>query len=251
MTIWEDESGITAWVLANPTFRGYDIQVRHDLRGGAFEREVLEFADARIVEVMQANGVESDEILGDAFRCDLTRITLLTELGWKRDEDPRTSSTGRRSSTSREPEVPDGYTIRPVAGVEEAGLVAAVHQAAFPGASWTEEQYQRVMESPGYDPARELVAEAADGTFAAFVVTWYDELNRTGLMEAVGTHVDHRQIGLGRAIVQFAAHHMATAGGMEYATVANSESNTASSALYRSAGFEPWHVIDDYIKPIR
>ena len=46
------------------------------------------------------------------------------------------------------------------------------------------------------------------------------------------------------------AHHMAAAGGMEYATVANSESNAASSALYRSAGFEPWQVIDGYIKPI-
>ena len=58
------------------------------------------------------------------------------------------------------------------------------------------------------------------------------------------------QIGLGRAIVRFAAHHMAAAGGMEYATVANSESNTASSALYRSAGLAPWQVIDGYVKPI-
>ena len=33
-TIWEDESGVAAWVLAQPTYRAYDIQVRHDLRGG-------------------------------------------------------------------------------------------------------------------------------------------------------------------------------------------------------------------------
>lgn len=51
-TIWEDESGVAAWVLAHPTYRTYDIQVRHDLRGGAFEREVSEFADARIVGAM-------------------------------------------------------------------------------------------------------------------------------------------------------------------------------------------------------
>ncbi len=66
----------------------------------------------------------------------------------------------------------------------------------------------------------------------------------------VGGELHDRQIGLGRAIVRFAAHHMAAAGGMEYATVANSESNAASSALYRSAGFEPWQVIDGYVKPI-
>jgi ribosomal protein S18 acetylase RimI-like enzyme len=106
------------------------------------------------------------------------------------------------------------------------------------------------MESPVYDPARELVAESHDGLLAAFVVTWYDEVNLTGLMEAVGTHADHRKVGLGRSIVRFAAHHMAAAGGMKYATVANSESNTASSALYRSAGFKPWQVIDGYTKLI-
>ena len=249
-TIWEDGSGVAAWVLAHPTFKAYDIQIRHDLRGGTFEREVLEYADVRIGEVMKANGVESDSIVGDAFRCDLARIELMAEAGWKRDEDPPYIINRARIADVPEPEIPTGYTIRPVAGVEEVAAVTAVHQAAFPGAAWTEEQYRHVMESPGYDPARELVAVAPDGTFAAFAVTWYDELNRTGLMEGVGTHVDHRRIGLGRAIVRFAAHHMATVGGMEYATVANSESNTASSALYRSAGFEPWHVIDGYIKPI-
>ena len=249
-TIWEDVSGVAAWVLVHPTYRSYDIQIRHDLRGGSFEREVLEFADARIVEVMRANGVESDVIVGDAFRCDLARIALLGETGWTRDDGQPYVINRAWIADIPEPDVPDGYTIRPVTGVEEVAAVAAVHQAAFPGAGWTEESYRYVMESPGYDASRELVAEAPDGTFAAFAVTWYDELNRTGLMEGVGTHPDHRQIGLGRAIVRFASHHMAATGGMEYATVANSETNTASSALYRSAGFEPWHVIDGYTKPI-
>jgi mycothiol synthase len=105
------------------------------------------------------------------------------------------------------------------------------------------------MVSPGYDPARELVAETNDGELAAFAVTWYDELNRTGLLEAVGTHPDHQRKGLGKAVVRFAAHHMAAAG-MEFAIVANFESNVASGALYRSAGFDPWHVLDGYEKAI-
>jgi mycothiol synthase len=128
--------------------------------------------------------------------------------------------------------------------------VAELHGAAFPGAGWTTELYRQVMESPGYDPGRELVAEAADGRLAAFAVTWYDDLNRTGLLEAVGTHPDHQQRGLGRAVVRFAAHHMGAEGGMEHAIVANFESNTASKALYRSAGFEPWHVLDGFVKAL-
>jgi len=38
--------------------------------------------------------------------------------------------------------------------------------------------------------------------------------------------------------------------GMEFAIVANDGSNEASAALYRSAGFLPWHLIDGYEKPI-
>lgn len=249
MTIWEDDSGVVAWVLASPRFRGYDAQVRPDLRGGAFEREVLEYADARTAELMRRHGIDSDHMLGDAFRCDPTRIELLTSLGWALDGDPPYVINRALIADLAEPVIPPGYTIRPVAGVEEAAAVAEVHAAAFPGAGWTPELYRYVMESPGYDPGRELVAESADGAFAAFAVTWYDHLNRTGLLEAVGTHPEHRQRGLGRAVVTFAAHHMAAAG-MEYAIVANFASNAASEALYRSAGFEPWHVLDSYVKPI-
>ena len=43
-------------------------------------------------------------------------------------------------------------------------------------------------------------------------------------------------------------HHMAAAG-MEFAIVTNFASNAPSEALYRSAGFEPWHVLDGYVKP--
>ena len=42
--IWEDDRGVAAWVLVSPKHRGYDAQVRPDLRGADFEREVLRFA---------------------------------------------------------------------------------------------------------------------------------------------------------------------------------------------------------------
>jgi ribosomal protein S18 acetylase RimI-like enzyme len=249
MTIWEDVSGVAAWVLVGPRHRAYDAQVRHDLRGGEFEREVLEYADAHTAELIRRHDIEGDKMLGDAFRCDHARIELLTELGWEPDDDPPYVVNRARIADVAEPVIPDGYSIRPVTGVEEAAALAELHTAAFPGAKWTPELYRYVMESPGYDPARELVAETAEGELAAFAVTWYDELNRTGLLEAVGTHTDHQQRGLGRAVVRFAAHHMATAG-MEFATVATFSSNQASSALYRSAGFEPWHLLDAYAKAI-
>ena len=249
LTVWEDRSGVAGWVLAAPGHRSYDAQVRPDLRGGEFEREMLEYADARTVELMRHHGIASNRLFGDAFRCDLARVELLTGMGWVRDAEPPYVINRARIADLGEPVIPADYSIRPVAGVGEAAAVAELHGAAFPGAGWTTEQYRQVMESPGIDPSRELVAETADGALAAFAGTWYDDLNRTGLLEAVGTHPDHQQRGLGRAVVRFAAHHMAAAG-MEFAIVGNSASNAASEALYRSAGFEPWHVLDGYEKAI-
>lgn len=249
MTIWEDRSGVAAWVLVGPRHKAYDAQVRPDLRGGEFEREVLAFADARTIELMRVHGIHDDVILGDAFRCDSTRVGLMAEAGWLPGGEPPYVINRARISDLAEPMIPAGYSIRPVSGVEEAAAVAGLHAAAFPGAGWTTDLYRHVMESPGYEPGRELVAETPDGDLAAFAVTWYDELNRTGLLEAVGTHPDHRRRGLGRAVVTFASHHMASAG-MQDAIVANFASNVASEALYRSAGFEPWHVLDSYTKAI-
>lgn len=249
MTVWEDDDGVAAWVLVGPRHRAYDAEVRPDLRGGAFERDVLRYADARTVELMRRHGIEADRMTADAFRCDEVRRELLEELGWTPDDEPPYVINRARIADLSPPDIPDGYEIRPVAGVEEAASVAGLHGAAFPGAGWTTDLYRHVMESPGYDAGRELVAVASDGAFAAFAVTWYDDVNRTGLLEAVGTHPRHQQRGLGRAVVLFAARHMAAAG-MEHAIVANFAANAASAALYRSAGFEPWHVLDPYAKPI-
>ena len=59
-----------------------------------------------------------------------------------------------------------------------------------------------------------------------------------------------RNFGLGKAVVLHAMHHMQAAG-MAYATVANSGTNEAFRALYKACGFEPWHMIDNYVKPKR
>lgn len=88
LRIWEDEQGVAGWVLVGPRHKGYDAQVRPDLRGGDFEREVLQFADQRTLELMRHHGIEGDRMLGDAFRCDTARAQLLTELGWTRDDAP-------------------------------------------------------------------------------------------------------------------------------------------------------------------
>jgi mycothiol synthase len=77
LTIWEAESSVAAWALVSPRYKGYDAQVRPDLRGGDLERRVLEYCDGRTIELMARHGIESDRLVGEAFRCDRVRAELL------------------------------------------------------------------------------------------------------------------------------------------------------------------------------
>lgn len=248
MTLWEDDAGIAAWVMAAPRHRGFDAQVRPDLRGGALEEEVLDFAENETVRLMDEHHVAGDSILAAAYRGDTVRRDLLVARGWELEEDGAEVINRRALEDLPDPTAPEGYRFRSVRGVEEAGAVAAVHAASF-GSEWTPELYARVMTSPGYDPRREFVAEAADGTLGAFTVTWHDPVSSTGLFEPVGTHADHRRRGLAAGLLAVGMQAMAAAG-MKHAIVGNLGSNDASRNLYLGAGFEPWQVIDDYAKPL-
>lgn len=248
MTIWEDDRGVAAWMMANPKFKCFDAQVRPDLRGDDFEREVLEVAYDRTAALMKQYQIDSSNIYADAFRGDHARNKLLLELGWEPDnEDPyvlnRTEINSNEVLT-----LPDGFSYRSAKGIEDAAALAEIHNAAF-SPNWTPDLYRYVMESPGYDPRRELVIQAPDGTFVAFAVTWHDHLNRMGLFEPVGTHKDYRRHGFGRAIIMYGMQKMAAAG-MIFATVAHFEDNEAAKGLYQACGFKPWHLLDGYIKQI-
>jgi ribosomal protein S18 acetylase RimI-like enzyme len=246
MTIWEDDHGVAAWLLVGPRHKSYDAQVRPDLRGNEFERDVLAYADERTIELMRQYDIDGNCIYGDAFQGDTDRIKLLKELGWKPDNEEPYILNRAEISAIEVPALPDGFSFRSAKGVEDAADLADVHNASFK-VNWTPKLYQNVMESPGYAPEREFVIQAPDGTFAAFTVTWHDHLNRTGLFEPVGTHSEYRRRGFGRAIVLYGMQQMAAAG-MKFATVAHFGTNNAARGLYQSCGFKPWYKLDGYLK---
>lgn len=248
LTIWEDSTGVAAWAMASPRHPGFDAQVRPDLRTPAFERQVLEHVEAETRDLLRCHGIVRDRFEGEAYRCDTARAALLVEMGWVQDDEPPWVLNSVRLSESADPHTQDGYTIRAVRGIAEAGAVAEVHAASF-GSTWTPEMYEKVMQLPGYAAEHEFVVEDTDGVLVAFAVTWHDQLNRTGLFEPVGTHPDHRNRGLGRSLLLFAMGEMAAAG-MEHATVVNEGTNDASRALYSSVGFVPRYLLDGYTKQI-
>jgi ribosomal protein S18 acetylase RimI-like enzyme len=135
-----------------------------------------------------------------------------------------------------EPTVPDGYVVRTVRGEEDLVARVDVHRAAFAPSRVVPESYRQVMAAWPYRPELDNVVEAPDGSFAAYCLAWYDESNRVGEFEPVGTHPDHQRRGLGTAVCRAGLHGLKAAGA-ERAMI-YSVSGSPGQKLYESIGFE-------------
>jgi ribosomal protein S18 acetylase RimI-like enzyme len=174
-------------------------------------------------------------VLTDVFSCDLTRVRLLTQLGFERFRVWDYVNERDLDEPFDEPDVPDGFIMRGTR-MSDAGQLAIARNHSFEE-DWTGELYRSaVMEKPGYDPAREIVAQSPDGRIAAFTVYWVDERNKIGHFEPVGTHRDFHRRGLARAVMLHAMRQM-KALGMATVTVNHNAENLAALKLYKSLGF--------------
>lgn len=242
--LWEDDHGVAAWMMVAPGDGFYDLQVRPELRlaDPGFERAALEFCARASHRALAARDRWKGSALADTFSDDVIRVGHLEALGYRKGNEPYTL-TQRSLDDTPDIVLPDGYAIRPVAGVHEAEAVAAVHAAAF-DSKWVPGAYAALMSTPAYDQERELVVVAPDGTLAGFTIVWFDATNRVGLFEPVGVHPDHQRRGLGRALLVAGMQQMVAAG-MERAMVMYEGANEASGPLYRGMGFEPkWELMD-------
>jgi mycothiol synthase len=89
--------------------------------------------------------------------------------------------------------------------------------------------------APSFRRALDLVAEAPDGTFAAYAAVCWDDTNRRGIFEPVCTHPAHRQHGLAKALMLEGVHR-ARALGAASVSVETGDMD-AANALYDAIGF--------------
>lgn len=248
----EDDAGqITALVwVQTPRSPGFEVMIHPNRRGGSFETQVVEWAENAAIALAQAENADAKAISTEIADSDLARMRVLQQRGYVPEAEPFMMFTARSLDVPLpETVLPEGFSIRPVAGEHEVGLVASVHSGAF-NSNWTDESYLKVMRSPAFDIERELVVVAPDGRFAAFTVLWFDPISQSALFEPVGCHPDFQRRGLTRALMHEGMRRM-VAQGMKTAIVAHHTDNPASSGLYASLGFTPKHAITSYTKTIQ
>ncbi|HEX2915407.1 MAG TPA: GNAT family N-acetyltransferase [Chloroflexia bacterium] len=171
-----------------------------------------------------------------SYERDSARNTLLEQSGYTRTQDYTSYRFLRLDDYADAPVLPEGYTIRAVLSEEEAEARAEVHRSAFTSSKLNGTRLRNVMRSQTYRQNLDLVAVAQDGSFAAFCIVWYDEVNRVGVFDPVGCHPDHRRHGLTKAILKEGLRQL-TALGADKAVVVNWWEEEAPPRLYDSVGF--------------
>lgn len=143
-------------------------------------------------------------------------------------------------------ELPEGFTVQGVHGMEDGRRYASVTHGAFrPQEDWEVywARYARFMASPVYEGECHVFVRAPDGRGAAVCSIWYDEVNGVGLFEPVATHPDFQRRGLGKVVMAEGMRRL-RAGGMRQAILGTDPSNERAKALYRATGFvvESWFL---------
>jgi ribosomal protein S18 acetylase RimI-like enzyme len=229
--LWLDGGRCVAWAWVK---RGASLEyeIHPDHRGGPLHAELLDWfeSEAPAGETLSAWWMEGDDV----------SLGLLEPRGYEQGEDAESLlyHVQELDDPVAVPSVRDGFRLRTVNGDDDIYERVLVHQAVWAPSRVTEQTYRSVMRAWPYRADLDCVVEAPDGSFAAYVLCWYDDANRVGEFEPVGTHPNHRRRGFGAAVCSYALRRLQEEGAAQAIVYASGRPDQRqASALYESVGF--------------
>jgi ribosomal protein S18 acetylase RimI-like enzyme len=230
--LWLDGGRCIAWAWVK---RGTSVEyeVHPDHRGGPLHEELLHWfeSEAPADANLSAWWMEGDD----------ASLGLLARRGYTKADDGESSllyHVRELDEPVAVPSLPDGFRLRTVNGEDDLYERVLVHQAVWAPSRVTEETYRDVMRTWPYRSDLDCVVEAPDASFASYVLCWYDDANRVGEFEPVGTHQNHRRRGFGAAVCRYALRRLQEEGAAQAIVYASGRPDQLqASALYESVGF--------------
>jgi len=249
---WINPPGGLDWFVVDGLTAAEDTAVRDEILAWLADsaRSAGRSGAAAAAATAAADGAASKTVELEAWAADgWSEQAALVERGWTATDTVLTQYLQTLDLELDPPRVPDGYTLRSLRGPEDFGARVEVHRAAFAPSRMTVEKHKIAAAQDHYALERDIVLEAADGSFAAFAICWSDPVGSIGAFEPVGVHPEHQRRGLGQVIMRHGLRLMRAAG-LRDALVFSLRSNQASEALYRSAGFHAIALHRQYTKPL-
>lgn len=234
--LWETQAGELAGAV-HPEGKG-DAHLQLHPAYRHLEEELVAWAEAHLA-VPTPDGREC-QLAIFVYAYDDCRQQLLAERGY---EQTPYGGVVRRLPFSQAPALPpptiaEGYHIRTTRpdDLAECQRMADLLNAAFGRTFHNAQEYQNFTRcAPSFVADLDLVAEAPDGSLAAYVGVPYDETNRRGIFEPVCTHPEHRRKGLARALMVEGLRRLAARGAVD--VIVGTGDMVPANRLYDAMGF--------------
>ena len=244
LRLWErvgqNPPWLAAWAIFLPHEETFDLFVHPTIYGTPLHETVMDAYVAWAETRAREAGLKH---IWPFWAMDYDKVleTLMTARGFEiLPADPPPPLFERALDELPPVQLPDGFTVQGVKGLEDGRLRASVAHAAFGYQDDLDSYaatYAQFISSEVYDGERDLIVRSPDGQGAAACTLWFDPVNKVGLFEPVATHPDYQGKGLGKAVMAEGMSRMKAAG-MERAIVGFDPGNAAALALYTSMGFQ-------------
>jgi GNAT superfamily N-acetyltransferase len=247
ITLWELNAQVVAVLTPESMGEAY-FQIHPAFCAEVSLAEMLDVAETKL---SRRNDQGKTELVVWVHAQDEAAKSLFIQRGYERSRW-KAEHMRRRSMTQPIPAAAPapGYTIRALGDESEHPARSWLSWKVFhpdepdekyEGWQW----YRNVQRVPLYRRDLDLVAVAPSGELAAFCTAWFDDVTRIVVFEPVGTHPDHQQRGLGKAVMAEALRR-AQWYGATLATV--SSYSPAAHALYEAMGFTDVNLLEPWIR---
>jgi len=204
------------------------------------EGEMVDYAEGSLVHRKR------NEVRNSVGGRDEPLQQLVRERGYTQDTENPEGHSSFLISGPPEPQLPPGFFFRTMADSNDIELRREVFGRAFnhpDPRDWPSAfAYEELQRAPDYRKDLDLYIVGPGGQYVACCIVQYDERNRVGMLEPVGTHPDFRRRGLGRAVVLEGIQRAALLGAQRVNVGADVE-------FYLAIGFERTHVAHIWTKP--
>jgi len=204
--VWEDINGKVKRLskrivaVANPeSLCDYFIQI--DPTYSFLEQEIIEWIEKHCRE-RKTDPRKKRQLSIHTTEGNHARELLLEELGYQKRKIAGYLRLRPMDLPIPDADCPERYEIRSIRGKSDYHQLAAAIRLVFGHGEWFDaEVYEGITRCSFYKQDLDLVAVAPDGTFASFCTFRMDPISRVTNLEPMGTHPDHRRLGLAKALV--------------------------------------------------
>lgn len=201
--VWEDEDdniiGVTCIEHPDPRDRGYgEIFVQRHPKHVELLEEMLLFGETHYVNP------EMNRVFTWAYGDDADLIAVLKARGFERKEESVQHHLEYTFGELPSLELPEGFRLLSIAEENDIERRREIFGRGFnheDPKEWPSAfSYRELQKAPDYRKEHDLFIVAPDSTYATCCIVWYDEVNRVGHLEPLGTHPDYRRMGLATQI---------------------------------------------------